>query len=115
MKKAAVVSQGGFTSNYRIVLGLAAPPLARFETLGPIAAWNRAREAPRGSVIAMLTAQQTIATRRKYGAHRYRFVVAHDHFFKHRQRLIISYCRYGNDWVLKTFQAVAATFAVELE
>jgi hypothetical protein len=78
MKKAAVVSQGGFTSNYRIVLGLAAPPLARFETLGPIAAWNRAREAPRGSVIAMLTAQQTIATRRKYGAHRYRFVVAHD-------------------------------------
>src|ERR1700747_1189582 len=61
---------------------LAAPPNARLETLGRIPAWNRACDCPQGVfaaiLLAMLTAEQTIAIGRKYGAHRYRFVVEND-------------------------------------
>jgi hypothetical protein len=81
MKKAAVVSQGGFTSNCRFSSCLTAPPNGRIETRGHME--TRGRPAQRHPLSAGLigeapTGGQTSAIGRKNGPQRVRFFVAHD-------------------------------------
>jgi hypothetical protein len=66
MKKAAVVSQGGFTANYLGSSCLAAPPNAPREVL---------RADDHSQAAMMLPVKQTIAIGRQYGAFRFACVV----------------------------------------
>jgi hypothetical protein len=81
MKKAAVVSQGGFTANYRFSSCLTAPPNDRLETLGRMKTRGRAAQQPHaapGLVAEVAIAAQTSAIGRKIGLQRVRFVFADD-------------------------------------
>jgi hypothetical protein len=66
MKKATLVSQGGFTANYRLSSCLAAPPNAPPEAL---------RAGDHSQADMMLAVKQTIAIGRQCGAFRFACVV----------------------------------------